>query len=156
MEFGVLAVEVVLQALEVAGTFPVAHGQVVEEVVAAGFRAGGRYLLLSENPLEAFDGQLAHVLHGVGAGHDDVHAGEASHGSDVDHIVLGARVAEPCGHEVFQTVHGGRRHGGFLVGLRDAEVEGGEAPVLTRDVDAGLQAGVVDGETLYDFHKAVV
>jgi len=44
--------EVVLQAVEVAGALPLAHGQVVEQIVAAGFGTGGRHLGLSENPLE--------------------------------------------------------------------------------------------------------
>ena len=152
LELGVLGVEIVLQTVEVAAALPMTHGKVVEQVVAAGLGLGGRDVVLSEYPLEALDGELAHVMDGVGAGHDDVHACEASHGSDIDDVVLGAAVAEPRGHEVFETMHGSRRYGGLVVGLGDAQVERGETLVLARDVDAGLEVGVVDSETLNDFH----
>ena len=152
MQLGVLAVEMVLQTVDVADTLPLAHGQVVKQIVAAGLGLGGRHAVLCENPFKAFDGEAAHVFDGVGSRHDDVHAGEAAHGAYVDHVVLHAAVAEPCGHEVFQAVNGGRSNGWLLVGLGDANVESGEAFVLARHVDAWLQVGVVDGETLYDFH----
>ena len=152
LELGVFAVEVVAQAVEVAAALPVAHGQVVEQAVAAGLGCGGGDFGLCEYPFQAFDGEAAHVLDGVAAGHDDVHAGEAAHGADVDDILLGLRVAEPGGHEVLQAVHGRRSHSGLAVGLGDAEVESGEALVNTRHIDAGLEVRVVDGETLYYFH----
>ena len=178
LELGVLRVEVVLQAVEVAAALPLAHRQVVEQVVAAGFGTRGGHLVLRENPLQTADGELPHVLDGVGpllaspdwvrdccdglppswgdergAFHNNVHARETAHGTNVDDVVLGLAVAEPGGHEVFQTVHGGRCHGGFLVGLGDAQVECGETLVLARDVDARLQVGMVDGKALYDFHN---
>ena len=152
LELSVLAVEIVLQTAEVAAALPMAHGQVVEQAVAAGLGRGGRDLGLGEDPLQALDGQLTHVLDGVVSGHDDVHAREAAHGADVDHVVLGAGVAEPGGHQVLHAVHGRRGHGGFAVGLGDAEVEGGEALVDSRHIDARLQMGMVDGETLNYFH----
>ena len=65
LEFGVLAVEIVLQTVEVTGALPLAHGEVVEQIVAAGLWTGGRHLCLCENPLEARDGQTTHVLDGV-------------------------------------------------------------------------------------------
>ena len=49
-------------------------------------------------------------------------------------------------------VHGGRGYGRLFVRLGDAQVECGKAFVLARDVYARLQSGVIDGETLYDFH----
>ena len=145
--------EIVLQAVEVAGALPLAHGEVVQQVVAAGLRLRGGNLVLGEDPLEALDGQAAHVVDGVVARHDDIHAREATHGADVDHVVFRRTVAEPGGHEVFQTVNGGRRHGGLLVGLGDAQVECGEALVLAGNVDARLEVGVVDGETCDYFHN---
>ena len=151
-EFGVLAVEVVLQAVQVAPTFPLAHGQVVEQIVAAGFGARGRHFALGEYPFETFDGELAHIFNGVAVEHDDIHSGEASHGTYVHDVVFCARIAEPCGHQVFYAVNGSGGDGGFLVGLGDAEVEGGEPLVLAGNIDAWLQVGVVDGETLNDFH----
>ncbi len=152
VKLGVLAVEGVLQAIEVAGTFPLAHGEVVEEVVATGLGTCGGNFRLGEDPLETGDGQLTHVLYGVGAGHDDVHAGETAHGTYVHHIVFHLAVAEPRGHEVLQTVHGGGSNGGLFVGFGDAEVVGGEAFVLAGDIDAGLQLRMINRKTLYDFH----
>ena len=126
----IFAVEIVLETVQVASALPVAHGQVVEQVVATGLGSRGGHLLLGEYPLEALDGELAHVFYGILACHDDIHAREAAHGAYVDDIALGPRVAEPGGHEVLQAVHGGRGHGRLLVGLGDAQVEGGEALVL--------------------------
>ena len=51
LEFGVLAVEIVLQTVEVAAALPLAHRQIVEQTVAAGLRCCGRHLRLGENPL---------------------------------------------------------------------------------------------------------
>jgi hypothetical protein len=48
---------------------------------------------------------------------------------------------------------GGRCHGGLFVGLGDTQVVGGETLILARDIDAGLEVGVIDGETLYNFHN---
>ena len=55
MELGVLAVEGVLQAIEVAGTFPLAHGEVVQQVVAAGLGCGCGDLGLGEYPTQALN-----------------------------------------------------------------------------------------------------
>ena len=152
MEFGVLAVEVVLQTVEIASTFPFTHGEVVEQVVATGLWLGGWHLGLGENPLKALDGELAHIVDGVGACHDDIHACETAHRTYIDHIVLDARVAKPCCHEVLHAVHSRWGNGRLLVGLRDAQVEGGEAFVFTRNVNAWLEVGMVDGEALYNLH----
>ena len=130
MQLGVLAVEVVLQAVEITGTFPFAHGEVVEQVVAAGLGLGGGDFGLGEYPLETLDGQAAHVLDGVLTRHDDIHAGETAHGTYIDNVLLDRAVAEPGGHEVFQAMHGCWSNGGLLVGLGDAQVECGEAFVF--------------------------
>jgi hypothetical protein len=49
-------------------------------------------------------------------------------------------------------MYGGRSNSRLLVGLGDAQVESGEAFILARYVDAGLQVGVVNGKTRYNFH----
>ena len=152
MELGVFRVKIVLQTIEVAGTFPFTHGQIVEQVVAAGLGFGGGDVVLSEYPLEALDGELSHVLNGIGASHNDVHACQTAHWTYIDDVVLDAAVAKPCGHEMLDTVHGCRSNGGLVVGLGDAQVERGETFILTRHVDAGLEVGVVDSETLYYLH----
>ena len=51
LQLDVLTMEVVLQAVEIAGTLPLAHWQVVAQAVAAGLRLRGRQLRLRENPL---------------------------------------------------------------------------------------------------------
>ena len=144
--------EGVLQPIEVAGTLPFAHGEVVEEVVATGLGCRSGHLVLDEDPLQALDGESTHVLHGVTANHDDIHAGEASHGSDIDDIVLHGGVAEPSGHEVLDAMYGSRSDSRLPVGFGDTEVEGGEATVYTGDVDAGLQVRVIDRKALNYFH----
>ena len=153
LEFGVLAVEIVLQAIEVAGTLPFTHGKVVEQIVATGFRTRGGNLVLSEDPLETLDCEAAHVLNGIAASHNDVHACKTAHRTYVNDIVLNLGVAEPSGHEVFDTVDGGWCHGRLFIGLGDTQVVGGETLILARDVDAGLEVGMIDGETLYNFHN---
>ena len=44
MQLGVLAVKIVLQSVEIACALPLAHGQVVEEIVAAGLGPSRRHL----------------------------------------------------------------------------------------------------------------
>ena len=155
LQLGIFAVEIVFQAVQIAGALPFAHRQVVEQVVAASLRPCGGHLGLRENPLQASDGQLPHVLHGVCSRHDDIHAREAAHGSNIHHVILHFGISKPSGHQVLQTVHGSRSHGRLLVWFGDTQVKGGEALVLSRNVDARLQVGVVDGETLYNFHNRV-
>ena len=152
LEFGVLAMEIVLQAIQIATAFPMTHGQVVEQIVATGLWACGRYLALRENPLEALNGEAAHILYGIAARHDDIHTRETTHRANVNDVVLGFGIAEPSCHQVLQAMHSSRCNGGLLIGLGDAEVECRKALVLARNVDAWLQAGMIDGETLYDFH----
>ena len=122
--------EVILQAVQVAGALPLAHGHIVEQVVAAALRLGSRHLCLGENPLKTLDGEAAHILYGVCSGHDDIHTGETAHRTYIYHIVLCLAVAKPCGHEVLKAVHGCRGNGRLLVGFGDAQVKGGETLVL--------------------------
>ena len=53
---------------------------------------------------------------------------------------------------MLHAVHCGGRDGRFLVGLRDAQVEGGESFIHPGYVDAGLETGMVDCKALYYFH----
>ena len=119
-----------LQTVQIAGALPLAHGQVVEQIVATGLRARGWHLGLREDPLQALDGEALHIHDGVRTQHDDIHARETSHRTYVNHVVLGLAVAKPGGHEVLQAVHGSRGHGGFLIRLGDAQVECGEPLIL--------------------------
>jgi hypothetical protein len=49
-------------------------------------------------------------------------------------------------------MHGCWGNGWLLVRLCNAEIESGETLILARHVDAGLEVGMIDGETLYYFH----
>ena len=115
----------------------------------------GGYLCLREDPLETFDGQTPHVLYGIGACHDDIHARKTTHRAHIYYVLLHFAITEPGGHQMFETMDGGWGYGGLLVGLGDAHVEGDKPLVFAGDIDTRLQAGVVDGETLYDFHSFV-
>ena len=156
LQLDVLAMEVVLQAVEIAGTFPLAHWKVVEQVVTAGLWLCGGHFVLREYPLETLDGQASHVFNGVLSCHDDIHTREAPHGTYINHILLRLAVAEPCSHEMLKAVNSGRSNGRFLVWFGDTQVESGEPSVYARHIDAGLQVCVVDCETLYNFHVAYV
>ena len=46
LQLGVFAVEVVLEPVQVAGGFPLAHGQVVQQVIAAGLGARRGHFVL--------------------------------------------------------------------------------------------------------------
>ena len=152
LQFGIFAVEIILESVKVARTLPFAHGQVVEQIVAAALWFCGRHFCLLENPLEARDGETAHDLDGVSAGHDDIHTCETTHRPHIDDIVFRLAIAEPGGHQVFDAMHGSRGNGRFLVRFGDTQVEGGETLILARDIDAWLEVSMVDGETLYNFH----
>ena len=56
LELGIFGVKIVLEAVKVAGAFPFAHREVVEQVVATGFRARGGDLVLGEYPFHALYG----------------------------------------------------------------------------------------------------
>ena len=144
--------EIVLQAIQIATTFPNTHGQVVKQVVAASLWTCGRHFGLGDDPLQTFDGELAHVLNGIGASHDDIHASETAHGTYINHILLDSAIAKPGGHKMLDAMDGSRGNGRLLIGLRDAQVERGKAFIYTRNIDAGLQLCVVYRKTLYNFH----
>ena len=88
LQLSVFAVEFVTQARKVPAAFPMAHGQVVEQIVATSLWRGGGDFSLCEYPFKALDGERAHVLDGVISGHNDIHARHTAHGSDIYYIVL--------------------------------------------------------------------
>ena len=133
-----------------------AHGMVMEQVVATGLWCRCGHLCLCEYPLQALNGKLAHILNGVGASHDDIHTSETTHWAYIYNIVLNLRVSEPCGHQVFHAMNGSRSYSRFFVGLGDSQVKRCESFVLTRHIDTWFQMCVVDCKTLYDFHICVL
>lgn len=156
LEFCIFRMEIILQSIYVTTALPVAHGKVVEQVVATGFWCCCGHLCLCEYPLQALNGKLAHILNGVGASHDDIHTSETTHWAYIYNIVLNLRVSEPCGHQVFHAMNGSRSYSRFFVGLGDSQVKRCKSFVFTRHIDAGFQMCVIDGKTLYDFHILVL
>lgn len=145
--------EIVMEAVGVSACFPFCHWEVMEEIVAAGIWCGAWYFVLCLYPFECFDGESAHCFFVVCcASHDDIHACETAHWSDIYYVCLDTAVAIPCGEEVLKGVHGSWCYGRFLVWLGHAYVEGCEVGFLAGNVDAWLEACVVDCETLYYFH----
>ena len=65
LKLGILAVEIILQSVQVPGTLPLAHRKVVKQIVAAGLRARSRNLGLGQDPLQTLNCKAAHVLNGV-------------------------------------------------------------------------------------------
>ena len=70
LEFGVLRVEIVLQTIEVAGTFPLAHREVVEQIVAAGLGMAGHLVQVDAVvPFGDRNGDVAQTQVGAVRGH---------------------------------------------------------------------------------------
>ena len=154
----VLVVEIVGEALDIALGFPLGHGEVVEEVVATGGGGGaGNFIGVVDNILEGAEHEGAHFVARPLSLHDEIVAGEASHGTPVDDAVLPLGiVAQVGGYDVLDGVDGGNVQGGFLVGGRHAYVVGGDGVlahgVLTRDIDTGHEVAVVNLERGNEVH----
>ena len=87
----------------------------MEQIVAASVGGGGWHFRLGEYPFQTLNGQLAHVLHRIFPCHDDVHSCQTAHWTNIHNIVFYGRIAEPCGHQMFDAMHGGWRHSRFFV-----------------------------------------
>lgn len=134
---GIFVVEVGGEPVDVACRFPLGHGEVVKEVVAAGGGGGaGNFVGIVHNVLEGAEHEVANLVAGPLALHDEVVAGEAAHGSPVDDVVLPLGiVAEEGGYDVLYGVDGGDVQGRLLVGGGHADVVGGDG-VLVHGVAA--------------------
>ena len=155
---GVFVMEVGGEALDVALGFPLCHGQVVQEIVATGGGGGaGNFIGVVDNILEGTEHECAHFMARPLSLHDEVVAGEASHGTPVDDAVLPLGiVAQEGGNDVLYGVDGGNVQGRLLVGGGHADVVGGDGMlahgVLTGDVDTGHEVAVVNLERRYEVH----
>ena len=149
---GVLVVEIVGEALDVALGFPLGHGEVVEEIVATGGGGGaGDFIGIVYDILEGAEHEGAYFVARPLSLHDEIVAGEASHGTPVDDAVLPLGiVAKEGGYDVLDGVDGGNVQGGFLSRCCHAYVISGDSvfthSVLTRDVDARHEVAVVNLE----------
>ena len=156
---GVLVVEIVGEALDVALGFPLGHGEVVEKIVATGGGGGaGDFIGIVDNILEGAEHEGAYFVARPLALHDEIVAGEASHGTPVDDAVLPfGIVAQVGGYDVLDGVDGGNVQGGLLVGGGHAYVVGGDGVlahgILTGDVDTGHEVAVVNLERRYEVHN---
>ena len=101
LQFCVFRMEIVFQAMQVSATFPMAHREVVEQVVSAGLGRGGRHFRLCQNPFQTFDGQPSHIIDGKTARHNDIHTRQTAHRPDIDDVLLHLRIAKPRRHQVF-------------------------------------------------------
>ena len=156
---GVFVVEVGGEAMDVALGFPLGHGEVVQEIVATGGGGGaGNFIGVVDNILEGAEHEGAHFVARPLSLHDEVVAGEASHGAPVDDAVLPLGiVAQEGGNDVLYGVDGGNVQRGLLVGGGHADVVGGDGVlahgVLTGDVDTGHEVAVVNLERGYEVHN---
>ena len=147
---GVFVVEVGGEALDVALGFPLGHGEVVQEIVATGGGGGAwNFIGVVDNILEGAEHEGAHFVARPLALHDEVVAGEASHGTPIDDAVLPLGIiAQEGGNDVLDGVDSGNVQGGFLIGCCHAYVISGDGVfthiVLTRDVDARHEVAVVN------------
>lgn len=125
---GVFVVEVGGEAMDVACRFPLCHGEVVEKVVATGGGGGaGNFVGVVDNILEGTEHEGAHLVARPLSLHDEVVAGEASHGTPVDDAVFPFRVvAQEGGNDMLYGVDGGNVQGRLLVGGGHAYVVGGD------------------------------
>lgn len=148
----VFVVEVGGEALDVACRFPLCHGEIVEKIVATGGGGGaGNFVGVVDNILEGTEHKSAYFVARPLALHDEVVAGEASHGAPVDDAVFPFWVvAQEGGNNMLYGVDGGNVQGRLLVGSSHAYVVGGDGVlahgVLAGDVDTGHEVAVVNLE----------
>lgn len=105
---GILAPEILGKATYVAGSLPLRHGQVMEQIIATGGRGGARYLVgIVHHIPEGTQHEVAHRLTWPFAFHYQIIACEATHGSPVDDAVfpLGV-VTQERGHYVLYRMDG--------------------------------------------------
>lgn len=154
----IFAAESLIEALHVALGFVLSHWQVVHEAVATGGWSGAWHLIvIVDDVLEGIEHELANGLWLVLALHDEVIAGEASHWSPIDDVVLPLGiVAQVGGNEVLDGVDGSHTETWLGIGSGHADVVSGDGftsyAVNSRDVYSWLQVGMIYSETWYQIH----
>ena len=88
----------------------------------------------------------------VSAAGQQVKAGAAAHGAHIDHTILEGTIACVGGKQVLQRVGSGRGQVIALVGLLHADVPSEHVAVLTAQVHAPVQLGMVNTEARNAFH----
>ena len=140
--------------VRVEGAGGPAQGDIQVTIISAlpGGLAGHLSLVfrrLGEDPLEEGDGAGEVQLPPV---EEEVEAGLAAHGAEVEDGVLLRGVPEEGGDEVLHGVHLGVGQKIAGVGLFEAEIQGDGVAVPPGEVEAGGQHRVVHGEAGDAFH----
>lgn len=138
------------------GCLGLGGGQIHIAVVAAFHLAGtGDIPLKGGHEAEGIHGQLQCLRRGQPAG-EQVEAGAAAHGTNVDHAVLHRAVAGVGGKQVLQRVGGTGGQVIALIGLLHPDVPGQHITVLATQVHAPVQFGVIDTEACNAFHDVLL
>ena len=138
--------------VEELAALPSCHGEVVEQVVAAVLRSSSWDIaLVVSYEEEGAEHQVNDVAALIVASKQKVVAGEAPHGSPIDHTVLPFRVVAKIGsREMLDGVDGSLSKRWFTVRFLHADVEGGDglAPhsVLPAHINSTQQSVVIDSE----------
>ena len=145
----------------VAGGVVFGEGEVVFEIISAlcRFRARDRALEV-QGEIAGFQHEGEGVLRGLFAEQEEIAPRPAAHGSEVDDVGGGGRVAQAGGEQMFHGMQGCDVHRGFAVGRGEAQVEGGDGDavlvVAPREVEPGQEIQVIYGETCYLFHNSIL
>ena len=123
----------------------------VAVVAALHFAGTGHGTLKGGHKAEGLHGQLQSLRRGQAAG-QQVKAGAAAHGAHIDHTILKGTIACVGGKQVLQRVGSGRGQVIALVGLLHADVPSEHVAVLTAQVHAPVQLGMVNTEARNAFH----
>ena len=123
----------------------------VAVVAALHFAGTGHGTLKGGHKAEGLHGQLQSLRRGQAAG-QQVKAGAAAHGAHIDHTILEGTIACVGGKQVLQRVGSGRGQVIALVGLLHADVPSEHVAVLTAQVHAPVQLGMVNTEARNAFH----
>ena len=140
------------QNREHGGCLGLGGGQVHVAVVAAFHFAGtGDSALKGRHEAEGLHRQLQRFGRGKAA-REQIEAGAAAHGADVDDAVPESAVPRVGGEQVLQCVGGPGGEIIAVVRLLHPDVPGEHIAVLTAQVHAAVQFGVVHAETCDPFH----
>lgn len=142
-----------LQHRQHRGGLPLRGGQIHIAVVPAfGLAGAGDISLKSGHKAEGFHRQRQRLRIGQAAG-QQIKTGAAAHGTDVNHAVLVGAVSRVGGEEM---LHGVGTAGGEiipLVRLLHADVPCPDVAVLTAEVHAPFEPGVVNAKAGDTFHN---
>ena len=131
-------------------------GQIHIAVVAALHFAGpGHSALKASHEAEGFHRQLQ-CLGGSQAAGEQIEAGAAAHGANVDHAVLKGAVTCIGGKQMLQRMGGTGGQVIAVIGPFHADVPCENIAVLTAQIHAAVQFGMVNTEACNAFHDLLL